>query len=176
MTVVIFFSIQSCSRSNVIRVEFDRVTSTYFQAAVRKQPVALRRRVTTRCECTGRDFCPAQAIIMTEMKMIVLLPSFEAGSEWRLCLCRKWSSNDVQIVTIDFHQNGENVAVVGARTDSALRAGRISHWKRLMTSHMNSGCQHSLQLYVCLLYVEFMTEKKWAVKQTQCLWPIPAIS
>lgn len=56
------------------REELDRVNPTYFQSAVRKQSVALGWRVTARCEFSGLHYRLAQAIIMTEMEIMVFFP------------------------------------------------------------------------------------------------------
>lgn len=52
--------------------------------------------------------------------------------------CREWGSTN-----IDFYKNW--VSHSGEESVSVLRAWRISHWKRLMTSEMHSGAHLSLQ-------------------------------
>lgn len=132
-----------------LREELERENPTYFQSAV-----ILRWGVTVQCEFNGLHFCLVQAIIMTEMEMIVfcLLKTSHSGNlttqrmeDLRAC---------IQIVNIDFHQNTARVTFMGISQFLLLRTRRISHWKRLIKSQINSGCHHrNPQTSVYLVYI-----------------------
>ncbi len=126
-----------------LREELDRVNPTYFQSAVRKQSVALRWRVTARCEFNGLHYCLAQAIIMTEMEIMVFF-LFEDVSVWRSDHAENGGikGGEVQIVNIDFHQNREKVTLRGS-VSFCLEDYEDKKERRLMTSQMNSGSHHS---------------------------------
>lgn len=119
--------------------DLDSVNPTYFQATVRMKSFTLRWRVTARGEYNGRHYCHSQTFITTEMEMMVV---FFYPSEDPDLTMQRMEKLRMEKYKSYILISKNRVSLSGDQSVSALRAWRISHWVRLMTSRMHSSNRH----------------------------------